>query len=130
MGTVITAIGYRAAPIGDLPFDAERGVFVNDQGRIEEGLFVVGWAKRGPSGVIATNRADSLAVAEKIAAMLAQQAPKRAPDVAKTLADRATQVIDFAAWQNIERAEAAAGAVLGRPRSKFPDIVQLLHSAR
>jgi NADPH-dependent glutamate synthase beta subunit-like oxidoreductase len=118
--TAITAIGYRGAALGDAPVDPHTGVFINDGGEIIPGLYAVGWARRGPSGVIATNRADSLAVADKVAAFVKQQ-PAKADAQARLdalLADRQVRVCDFAAWLQLNAREIAAGALQGRPRVK------------
>jgi ferredoxin--NADP+ reductase len=117
--TAITAIGYRSAPLDEAAFDEARGVFANRDGEISAGLYVVGWAKRGPSGVIATNRADSLAVMERLAASLKAQAPRNAVhDISEKLSQRGIAVVDFATWLRIDKEELAAGAALGRPRVK------------
>jgi NADPH-dependent glutamate synthase beta subunit-like oxidoreductase len=67
-GLVVVAIGYRATPIPGVPFDPDRGSIPNVDGRVARGLYAVGWAKRGPSGVIATNRPDGVACSEQISA--------------------------------------------------------------
>jgi NADPH-dependent glutamate synthase beta subunit-like oxidoreductase len=118
--TAITAIGYRGASLGEAPIDPHTGAFVNDGGEIAPGLYVVGWARRGPSGVIATNRADSLAVAEKVATFLTRHAAKAdaRQRIEALLAERKAQVCDFAAWLQVNAAEVAAGMPQGRPRIK------------
>jgi len=117
--TAITAIGYRSTPLAAAAFDEARGVFANRDGEISAGLYVVGWAKRGPSGVIATNRADSLTVMERLVASLKAQAPRNAVhDMSEKLRQRGVAVIDFATWLRIDKEELAAGAALGRPRVK------------
>src|SRR6266702_3551855 len=103
---VVTCIGYRAAPCCGLSPDD--GIFANSEGLIAPGLYVVGWAKRGPSGTIATNRAESHGVAQR----------PGGDALATLLADRGTSRIDFAAWLRIDAAERARGQ-LGRPREKF-----------
>ena len=117
--TAITAIGYRSTPLAAAAFDEARGVFANRDGEISAGLYVVGWAKRGPSGVIATNRADSLAVMERLAASLKAQTPRNAvQEISEKLRQRGVAVVDFATWLRIDKDELAAGAALGRPRVK------------
>lgn len=130
VGAVITAIGYRTRPIAGLPFDAARGVVPNDQGRVADGLYVVGWARRGPSGVIATNRADSLAVVDRIAADLKQAPPRGGEPVDSLLAGRGVQPVDFTGWQRIDRAETEAGKGEGRPRRKLTRWEELIAAAR
>jgi ferredoxin--NADP+ reductase len=118
VGTVISAIGYRSAALDTLALDQGRGVIANRDGEIEPGLYVVGWARRGPSGVIATNRADSLAVADRAAGYLKTVAPVDRPLLDDLLAGRGLAASDFAAWQAIDRAEIEAGKAVGRPRRK------------
>lgn len=117
-GTVISAIGYRSPALDGLGLDDARGVIANREGEIEPGLYVVGWAKRGPSGVIATNRSDSLAVADRIAARLKAAAPAESPALDELLSARGIVADDFAAWQAVDRAEIEAGKAVGRPRRK------------
>jgi ferredoxin--NADP+ reductase len=102
---VITCIGYDGV---DVP-----------QG---DGVFAVGWAKRGPTGTIPTNRADSHAVAEQVLAWLAERDPKSGPDPMPL-------AVDVAGWHRIDRAEVAAGARTGRPRVKLTDWKALLDTA-
>lgn len=118
VGTVIGAIGYRSVAVDGLALDEARGVIANRDGEIEPGLYVVGWAKRGPSGVIATNRADSLAVADRAAAYLKAVGAIERPPVDDLLARRGMVASDFAAWQAADRAEIEAGKAVGRPRRK------------
>ncbi|GIK99259.1 MAG: NADP oxidoreductase [Alphaproteobacteria bacterium] len=128
--TVITAIGYRCFGCAGAPLDAERGTIANLDGRVAPGLWVVGWAKRGPSGTIPTNRAESFAVAESVAAELAQgNARKPGPDALdRLLAGRGVTVIDRPAWLRIDAAEAAR-ARPGAPREKLVTIVELVAAA-
>ncbi len=119
--TVITAIGYRAPALQGVALDQSKGVVINQGGEIAPGLYVVGWAKRGPSGVIATNRADSLAVAERIVAYVKMQTPKADSSAAfdALLQSRGANICDFAQWQALDRSELAAGKAMGRPRRKI-----------
>lgn len=130
--TVISAIGYRSAPIPGVPFDAQRGIVANQGGRVEPGVYATGWCKRGPQGVIPTNRSDSLAVAEMILADLAQAATGSKPggsELDRLLAQRGVRVVDNAGWQRINAAEVARGAKAGRPREKFTRIEEMLTAA-
>jgi ferredoxin--NADP+ reductase len=130
---VVTCIGYEPAPLPALPLDGGRAA--HDGGRVRglAGAYVVGWAKRGPSGVIPTNRADSLAVVKTVVDDLAAM-----PASAKTgpagldalLAARDVDVVDTAAWQRIEAAENAAGQAEGRPRLKAGTWAALRKHAR
>ncbi|MSZ63400.1 MAG: glutamate synthase subunit beta, partial [Actinobacteria bacterium] len=83
-GLVITAIGYQAAGIDGVPY--ESGKVLNNEGHVKENVYVVGWAKRGPSGVIGTNKSDAAAVMEKLVTQL--HAPKNAGDIAELLAGK------------------------------------------
>ena len=112
-GLVITAIGYQAASIDGVPY--ANGKVVNTDGRVKENLYVVGWAKRGPSGVIGTNKSDAATVIELIVSDL--KAPKNAGDISDLLTNQC--VIDQLAWQKINEAEVAAGQPLGKPRVKL-----------
>jgi len=111
-GLVITAIGYQAAGIDGVPF--ENGKVVNIDGRVNENLYVVGWAKRGPSGVIGTNKSDAAAVVELMISDL--KTPKAAGDISQLLTHQV--VVDQSAWQKINEAEVAAGEPKGKPRVK------------
>lgn len=122
-GSAITAIGYTTAPQGDLPEPNGLGRLENEAGRIAPGLYAVGWAKRGPSGTIPTNRADSKAVADLILADFANDAApaKPGPSAADAaLLAAGIAALDFAAWKRIEAAEIAA-ARPGSPRAKISD---------
>ena len=111
-GLVITAIGYQAASINGVPY--ENGKVVNTGGRVKENLYVVGWAKRGPTGVIGTNKSDAAAVVELI--INDMKSPKNAGDISDLLTNQV--VVDQKAWQKINEAEVAAGEPLGKPRKK------------
>ncbi len=111
-GLVITAIGYQAAGIDGVPY--ENGKVVNTDGRVKENLYVVGWAKRGPSGVIGTNKSDAAAVIELMISDL--KTPKAAGDISELLTHQV--VVDQRAWQKINEAEVAAGEPKGKPRVK------------
>ena len=111
-GLVITAIGYQAAGIDGVPY--ENGKVVNSDGRVKENLYVVGWAKRGPTGVIGTNKSDSAAVVELI--INDMKSPKNAGDISELLTHQV--VVDQSAWQKINEAEVAAGEPKGKPRVK------------
>lgn len=116
---VITCIGYDAILPEGLP--AERGRVANDEGRVTglPDVYVVGWARRGPSGTIPTNRADSFAVAERLVADLAPSSKPGPTGLDALLASRGIAAIDTAGWQRIDKAESDAGAREGRPRVKL-----------
>jgi ferredoxin--NADP+ reductase len=119
-GLVITAIGYQAAGIDGVPY--ENGKVVNTDGRVNENLYVVGWAKRGPSGVIGTNKSDAAAVVELMVSDL--KTPKAAGDISLLLTHQV--VVDQSAWQKINEAEVAAGEPKGKPRVKSVNRDELL----
>jgi ferredoxin--NADP+ reductase len=101
----VTCIGYQAAPCcGAVPVN---GVFANDSGKIENGLYVVGWAKRGPSGTIPTNRTEAQQVAQRIAADLAGARQPSQADLADFLQRRGTPWVDYSGWKCIEAVERA-----------------------
>ncbi|NTZ43046.1 FAD-dependent oxidoreductase [Altererythrobacter sp. SALINAS58] len=127
---VISCIGYRTAPIEGVPFDDRMGRFDNDEGRISPGLYCVGWARRGPTGTIGTNRPDGYAIIGKIAADLGSgELPKAGkpgrPGFDLFAADTGLDIVTFRDWQRIEQAEEAA-ARDGSPREKFVDIADMI----
>jgi ferredoxin--NADP+ reductase len=122
-GLVITAIGYQAHGIEGIPY--ENGKVVNNDGRVKENLYVVGWAKRGPSGVIGTNKSDSAAVMELLVSDL--KSPKSGGDVSELLTHQV--VVSQEHWQKINEAEVAAGEPHGKPRKKAVHREELLKYA-
>ena len=119
-GLVITAIGYEAASIPGVPY--ERGKVVNNEGRVSESMYVVGWAKRGPSGVIGTNKSDAADVMKLLVEDL--KVAKSGGDIADILP--ASKVISQSHWEAINAAEVAAGEPLGKPRVKAVTREELL----
>ena len=122
-GLVITAIGYQAQGIDGVPY--ENGKVVNTDGRVSENLYVVGWAKRGPSGVIGTNKSDAAAVIELLVSDL--KSPKNAGDISELITRQV--VVTQEHWQKINEAEVAAGEPLGKPRRKSIAREELLKHA-
>lgn len=123
---VVSCIGYRTPPIEGVPYDDRSGRFANVDGRVLPGLYAVGWARRGPTGTIGTNRPDGFAIADKIAADLGQGSGKAGrAGLDALLAGRGVEVVTFRDWQKIEAAENAA-AREGAPREKFTSIDALL----
>ena len=124
-GLVITAIGYEAASIPGIPYD--RGKVVNTEGRVEENMYVVGWAKRGPSGVIGTNKSDASDVIKLLIEDLGTA--KSNGDVSDLLADK--DHVSQAKWEAINASEIAAGEPFGKPRKKLvrrEDLLNITHS--
>ena len=116
---VITAIGYSTSPIPDVPFDG--GKFVNESGRISDRLYAVGWARRGPSGTIGTNRPDGYEVADHILAAMPPEISgdrEGADGLKRLLGDRGVMPTDYDDWRKIEETE-VANARPGSPREKF-----------
>jgi len=122
-GLVITAIGYQAQGIDGVPY--QNGKVVNTDGRVKDNLYVVGWAKRGPSGVIGTNKSDAAAVIELLASDL--KSPKNAGDISELITHQV--VVTQEHWQKINEAEVAAGEPLGKPRRKSIAREELLKHA-
>jgi len=123
---VITCIGYETSPIEGVPFDERAGRFANDQGRILPGLYCVGWAKRGPSGTIGTNRPDGYSVIDIVDEDIGSGHRKRGREGFDDLAaERRLDIVTFRDWQKIEEAEIAA-ARDGSPREKFVDIESMI----
>jgi ferredoxin--NADP+ reductase len=111
-GLVVSAIGYNALDIPGIPF--ENGKVVNIDGRVNGNMYVVGWAKRGPSGVIGTNKSDASAVIELLNQDLSQ--PKKKDDISELL--KGKKVVTQKDWEAINAAEIAAGEPLSKPRRK------------
>ena len=119
-GLVISAIGYEAHPLAGVTY--EKGKVLNTDGRVTDNLYVVGWAKRGPSGVIGTNKSDAAAVIELIISDL--KAPKNSGDINDLIG--AHKVITQSHWEAINTAEVSSGEPLGKPRVKVADKSELL----
>jgi ferredoxin/flavodoxin---NADP+ reductase len=140
-GIVFRSVGYKGVAIPDVPFDERSGTMPNDGGRVLDasgapvpGLYCAGWIKRGPSGVIGTNKKDA---SETVELLLADDAagalPRRgapAGEVDEFLAERGYAVVDYAGWQAIDAVEKAAGTPAGRPRVKLTQWDALLAAAR
>ena len=120
-GLVITAIGYEAAPLAGIPY--EKGKVVNRDGHVRDNLYVVGWAKRGPSGVIGTNKSDAADVMNLLVGGLSE--PKSAGDISDLIGDK--KVVTQQHWEQINAAEVAAGEPLGKPRKKAVSREELLN---
>ena len=120
---VISAIGYHALPIKGISF--RDGKVENDNGRVlGTNIYTVGWAKRGPSGVIGTNKSDASDVVKLLIEDLDPE-PKNGGDIAVVL-PRDKVIVDQASWAKINAAEIAAGEALGKPRLKEVDIAKLI----
>ncbi|MCW5698821.1 MAG: FAD-dependent oxidoreductase [Rhodospirillales bacterium] len=124
-GLLVSAIGYRSQAIPGLPTGGNGDCIPNDDGRVDKGLYAVGWAKRGPTGVIASNRPDGTACADQIVAdcPIGGSSGRQALD--RLLAERRVRVVGFEDWQRIDAAEMAA-ARGGSPRRKFTTLSDML----
>jgi len=141
-GLVLRSIGYRGRPMGDIPFDERRGLIRNEGGRVCEddgepcpGEYVVGWIKRGPSGVIGTNKKDAADTVARIvedaeAGTLARPTRADAEDTARWLAERAPDAVTWEGWQAIDETERRAGEAQGRPRVKLVSLAELIETGR
>jgi len=129
-GLVVACIGYQTSPIPDVPFDERGGRFANEDGRIEAGLYCVGWARRGPTGTIGTNRPDGFSIIETIAADIGEGAGKSGRPGFDALAEeRDLHVVKFTDWKRIEEAE-TANARDGSPREKFVHVEHMIGASR
>ena len=130
-GLVVSCIGYKTPPIEGVPYEEDKGRFTNDEGVIGGSLYCVGWARRGPSGTIGTNRPDGYEVAEKIAAALGVGDGGKAggDGLDRLLASRGADVVSFDDWRQIEAAEIGR-ARPGSPREKFVAVADMLGAAR
>ena len=142
-GLVLRSIGYRGIPIEGIPFDERRGLIHNDGGRVHDGageqvpgLYAVGWIKRGPSGVIGTNKKDAQETVDQLFADLeAQKIPEAelASDrgaIESLLNERKPDHVTFEGWQAIDAAEVEAGKPHGRPRVKLCRVDDLVEASR
>ncbi len=142
-GLVLRSIGYKGEGIQGLPFDERGGVIPNERGRVTDpetgeqvpGAYVVGWIKRGPSGVIGTNKKDALdtvtALLEDVAAgrVFEPEGEASAEAAAEMVAEKAPDAVSFQGWQAIDEAEVGRGEPLGRPRVKFCSVEEMLEAA-
>ncbi|KAL2631261.1 hypothetical protein R1flu_015947 [Riccia fluitans] len=145
-GLALKSIGYKSLPVEDLPFDHRKGVVPNVQGRVvataeplgfEPGLYVVGWLKRGPTGIIGTN----LNCAEETVQSIVEDAQRDLIDVQSTnkmggfglkglLEETGTSVVSFNEWQNIDRKEVELGMLKGKIREKVVVIQDMISIAK
>jgi ferredoxin--NADP+ reductase len=140
-GLVLRSIGYRGLPLAGIPFDETRGLIRNEGGRVHDeagccpGEYVVGWIKRGPSGVIGTNKkdaADTVAriVEDRDAGALPTPATDDPAAIEAWLATRAPDHVTWAGWEAIDAHESSLGEPSGRPRVKLVRLEELLRASR
>lgn len=123
---VISCIGYRTPPIEGVPYEQSRGRFANVDGRILPGLYCVGWARRGPTGTIGTNKPDGFAIIEAVAEDIGKGGNKEGREgLDRLLESRGVEAVTFRDWKKIEEAE-VANAREGAPREKFTDIADMI----
>lgn len=131
---VVRSVGYRGVPTPGLPFDDKSATIPHANGRVEgsRNEYVVGWIKRGPTGVIGTNKKDSQDTVDTLLAdltgadELADFGDDHADKLADWLASRQPKLVTSAHWEIIDRHERAAGEPHGRPRVKLPSLAELL----
>jgi ferredoxin/flavodoxin---NADP+ reductase len=139
VGLVFRSVGYRGVPLPDVPFDDKWGVVLNEKGRVLDpesktpraGEYTAGWIKRGPTGVIGTNKPDAL---ETVTAMVEDAAGGRTltpvePDRAaaeRLLRQRQPHLVGYADWLRLNTLELARGKTRGRPRVKFTRVDEML----
>jgi ferredoxin/flavodoxin---NADP+ reductase len=125
----LRSVGYHGVSLPGVPFDEATGTIPNEGGRIEPGTYCAGWIKRGPSGVIGTNKKDAT---ETVKLLLEDAVAGRIPhasdprDLAELLAERGADPVLYAGWEEIDRLEKAAGEPHGRPRIKLATWDELL----
>ena len=124
-GIVIAAIGYQGQPLDGLPFDEYNGVIENDEGRVADGVYAVGWIRRGPTGVIGTNKHDGDRAAEQILEDCTDGGKSGRAGLTAVLAEKGIKWVDYPGWQKIDEAEKAAAAE-GAPRRKLTRIPEML----
>jgi NADPH-dependent glutamate synthase beta subunit-like oxidoreductase len=120
-GLVISAIGYSTPPMPGVPYDERHGHYLNDHGQISDQLYCVGWARRGPTGTIGTNRPDGYEVAEQVKTAIppgSDGGKAGGQGLGSLLTERGIEATSFADWRAIEKAEEAQ-ARPGSPREKF-----------
>ena len=128
---VFRSVGYRGVELPEVPFDESRGTIPNDRGRVAPGVYAAGWIKRGPSGVIGTNKKDATETVELLLEDLrdAPRKGKTADDADRLLVERVPRLVLYEGWASIDERERGAGEKLGRPRVKLCSWDELLEAA-
>jgi ferredoxin--NADP+ reductase len=143
-GLIFRSVGYKGVAIPGLPFDQRAGVIPNDQGRVLVAtgalerlsrVYAVGWIKRGPSGVIGTNKPDSAETADRLLEDIASGAWAARPHGDRTAVDqllqaRGVQIVSFSDWQRLDAMEQARGKARGAPREKFTRVPEMLDALK
>jgi ferredoxin--NADP+ reductase len=133
-GLVFRSVGYHGVELPGVPFDTRSGTIPNEGGRVEPGVYAAGWIKRGPTGVIGTNKKDAsetvqLLLEDAAAGRLEPKPDATAAAVDALLAERGARVVEYDGWCAIDEAERAAGEKSGRPRVKLCSREELLAAA-
>ncbi|WP_417460176.1 FAD-dependent oxidoreductase [Kordiimonas sp.] len=127
-GLIVPCIGYRTSPIPDVPYSERYGHFENEDGRIDDGLYCVGWAKRGPTGTIGTNKPDGVEVAQKILSEVHASGKAGRAGLDHVVKERDLHIVTFQTWKKIEASEEASAAA-GAPRKKLVDVNEMVRIA-
>jgi ferredoxin--NADP+ reductase len=133
-GIVFRSVGYHGVELPGVPFDARSGTIPNERGRVAPGVYCAGWIKRGPTGVIGTNKKDATETVELLLGDIAAGRVEHKPEATAAaidalLAERGVRVVEYAGWSAIDEAERAAGEKGGRPRVKLCSWDELLAAA-
>jgi ferredoxin--NADP+ reductase len=133
-GTLFRSVGYRGVALPGVPFNESAGIIPNDGGRVMHdgkpvaGLYVAGWIKRGPSGIIGTNKPDSFETVKALLADLPALARAAEPsrDALLSFLKSRVRVVGYDDWRQIDAAEVERGTLIGKPREKFTSIDEML----
>ncbi|MSR88745.1 MAG: NADP oxidoreductase [Candidatus Margulisbacteria bacterium] len=129
VGLVFRSVGYYGVPIPGVIFDEKKGVIPNVIGRVEPGLYVSGWIKRGPSGVLGSNKPDSTETVQSLLSdipILTHCKNRSTDSLIKLLKSRHVTVVTFSDWQRLDAEEQRRGQEAGKPREKFTSITDML----
>ncbi|HUG64773.1 MAG TPA: FAD-dependent oxidoreductase [Gaiellaceae bacterium] len=137
-GIVFRSVGYRGVGVPGVPFDDSAGVIANVGGRVSDrdgvvpGIYCAGWIKRGPTGVIGTNKKDATETVNHVLedARAGRLPPRGEGSIDALLADRGTEIVMYEGWEQIDAVERARGEAQGRPRVKLSSWDELLAAAR
>jgi ferredoxin--NADP+ reductase len=136
-GLVFRSVGYRGVGLPDVPFDERRGTIHNEGGRVAgaDRTYCAGWIKRGPTGIIGTNKKDAtetvaLLLADVDAGKIAHKPEATADGLEELLAERGVRAVVYSGWASIDELERAVGEKLGRPRVKLRSWDELLDAAQ
>jgi len=137
-GLLLRSIGYQSLATPGVPFDVKRSVVPSEKGRVldlkgvhEKGLYVSGWLKRGPTGIIGTNIVDAKETVKSIVEdYKSNKLVPNGEDIQFLLQKSGVQYVDTMGWSKINKAEEERGSLLGKPRDKFVNVQDLINAAR